>query len=504
MRYNRYMKIPEIVKEISAVIRKRGGRAIIVGGAVRDALLHIPSKDYDIEVYGFSSLLELEKILSSFGSVNLVGKSFGVLKFVYEKEIYDFSFPRFEKKRGKGHRDFEVVTDGTLSFKEASRRRDFTMNAMGYEIETGTFLDPYHGRRDMKEKRLRHIEGKTFIEDPLRVYRAVQFSARFDYRLVEETQVLCKEMVEKGMLEALPKERVYEEIKKMLLKAEHPSIGFESMYQLGITSRYFPELHALRGIPQELKWHLEGDVWVHTMLALDKMSELLRVKSKESSIGEKQKLKLLFAVLCHDFGKVSTTTLELENGEILSWDEYQKREFLDKKMINKSYTVRRIRAIGHEQAGLVPTERFLYRLMNEHSFIKAVLPLVSEHMKPLQLYAQGAKSGAIRRLAMKVIIEELVCVAKADFLGRATEEAKKGVYLAGEWLLQKAKALKVEKKPLEPLVKGRDLIALGMQPSALFKKILDEVYCCQLEGKCKTKEEALDYIGKNYTLSPSK
>ncbi len=463
------MKIPKIVQRISKQVSAAGGEAVIVGGAVRDHFLGLSCKDYDIEVYGLETLGELEAILAKFGRVNLVGKSFGVLKFVYEGEVYDFSFPRFESKSGKGHRDFTVEVDGTMSFRSAAKRRDFTMNAMGYAIEKQCFLDPFGGRNDMKKGQLRHVDDNTFAEDPLRVYRAVQFAGRFGYRLEEETASQCREMVSAGMLKSLAKERVYMEIQKLLLKAPKPSLGFEVMRELGILC-YFPELEALTGVAQDPKWHPEGDVWVHTMMALDVMAILCRSECPsldDRSQEEKRTLKFLFAILCHDFGKPATTTVEADG---------------------------RIRAIGHEKAGLAPTESFMYRLTDEHDFIASLLPLVAHHLKPSQFYAQGAKAPAIRRLASKVNIEALVLVAKADFLGRTTPEAREGVYKAGEWLLTKAADLHVKEKALDNLLQGRDLIALGVKPSPRFKDILHDVYERQLDGSLTTKEEALLYV----------
>ena len=496
------MNLPPLLEQIAKKLQQENARAVLVGGAVRDMIMGYAVKDYDVEVYGLASILELEKILSAFGSVNLVGRSFGVLKLVHEEEEYDFSFPRLEKKTGKGHRGFDVVTDGKMDFEEASRRRDFTINAMGYDIESGAFLDPFNGRRDMELKQLRHIDDSSFVEDPLRVYRAVQFSARFGYRLADETEKLCREMVERGMLEELPKERVYIEMKKLLLKADRPSVGFELMRRLGITERCFPELHALIDVPQDPEWHPEGDVWVHTMMSIDAMERLIRDESAFSVQcsalrEEKQKLKLLFAVLCHDFGKPLTTTIESENGEVIAWDP-------STHLTLNAERFARIRAIGHENTGIEETRRFLYRLTDEHDFIESILPLIEHHLKPLQFYKQGAKAGAIRRLATKVNIEELVLVAKADFLGRTTEEAKSAVFEAGEWLLEKAKTLKVEKKPLECLVRGKDLIALGLKPSPEFKTILNEVYELQMEGTFETKEEALAYVKKKFCGTETK
>ena len=228
------MILPPILEIISKELTNYGARAILVGGAVRDSFLNLEIKDYDIEVYGLDTIDELESILLKYGQVNLVGKSFGILKFNDKKDEYDFSFPRLESKVSKGHRGFKVICDGNLDFKEASRRRDFTINAMGYDIISKEYLDPFNGLDDIKSRTLRAVESRTFIEDPLRVYRAVQFSARFNYSLSNDTKQLCLDMVDKGLLDELPKERVYEEFKKLLLKSSKPSVGFNLMAELGI------------------------------------------------------------------------------------------------------------------------------------------------------------------------------------------------------------------------------------------------------------------------------
>ena len=465
------MQLPNILKTISKTLQKHNAKAIIVGGSVRDHFLKLPSKDYDIEVYGLDNLEQLEKILSEFGSVNLVGKSFGVLKFAHEKEEYDFSFPRLESKVGKGHRGFDVETDGSMAFEQAALRRDFTINAMGYDIEEKAFLDPFNAQEDIDAHLLRHIDDHSFVEDPLRIYRAVQFCARFGYVLAPETKKLCLNMVKEGLLEELPKERIYTEFVKLLLKSPKPSVGFELMRELGIL-RYFPELEAIIDVPQDQKWHPEGDVWVHTMMCVDAMHRELGIRNEELGIDDKQKQKFMFAILCHDFGKVNTTIAD--DG--------------------------RIRAIGHEVESLELTKSFMYRLTSEHDFIESILPLVEHHLKPSQFYKNGAKNNAIRRLATKVNIEELVIIAKADFLGRTTQESLQGDYEAGEWLLEKAKALKVQNKPLDNLLQGRDLINLGLEPSPEFTMILEKVYDLQMEGDVSTKEEALEYVKKEFLL----
>lgn len=338
MKSSAKMKLPAIVKTIAQDIERYNdkAKAIVVGGAVRDHFLGLSCKDYDVEVYGLDDIKVLEEILAVYGSVNLVGKSFGVLKFSYEGEEYDFSFPRRETKIDKGHRGFDVLVDGTLSYTQASKRRDFTLNALGYDMAKEMFIDPFDGRKDMQSHTLRHIDDSTFVEDPLRIYRAVQFCARFGYTLASETFGLCRQMVRDGMLDELPKERIYTEWSKLLLKSPKPSVGFELMRELGILKGYFPELYALINVPQSPQWHPEGDVWIHTMMTVDEMAHLCR---ESSEYDEKQKLKFLFAILCHDLGKATHTTVE-EDGHI--------------------------RAIGHEEAGIAPTKSLLYRLSDAH------------------------------------------------------------------------------------------------------------------------------------------
>ncbi len=453
------MTLPNIIHLLSQELTKKGAKAIVVGGSVRDHFLNLNIKDYDVEVYGLKNLNELESLLSRYGCVNLVGKSFGVLKFVFEGEEYDFSFPRTEEKTAKGHKGFDVLCNGSLTFKKASLRRDFTINALGYDVAKRLFLDPYGAKEDMKKRVLKHINSETFIEDPLRVYRAIQFCARFNYTLDEKTFELCKSMVEKGMLDELPRERIYVEFKKLLLKSEKPSVGFNLMGKLGIIKKYYPELHALVDVPQSPIWHPEGDVWIHTMMCLDKMVTLKKN-------NEQHDLQMMFAILCHDLGKATHTQVSSD----------------------------KISAIGHELAGIEPTKTFMYRLTNEHDFIASLLPFVEHHLAPSIYFRGKAKKSTIRRLATKINIESLVTVARADFLGRTTEASLGGVYEAGDWLLSKAKELDVYTQPIKPLIQGRDLIDLGFTPSKEFKTLLDKVYDAQLEGKISSKEDGLRFL----------
>lgn len=441
-------KIPSILEDILKNLQKIGATPIIVGGSVRDYFLNIPIKDYDIEIFGINSLDIIQKSLEKFGSVKLVGKSFGVLTLRVNEYDFDFALPRTETKIGNTHQDFEVITNANLSFKEAAIRRDFTINAIGYDFFKQEFLDPFDGINDLKNKTIKHINDKTFIEDSLRVYRAIQFASRFDFKIDENTKELCKQIVLSDELNYLPKERIYEEFKKLFLKSAKPSIGFELLRKLGAL-KYFPELEVLIDCIQDPIYHPEGDVWIHTMMSLD---ELARILKEENIQDEYRKLYLFYGILCHDFGK----------------------PFCTKEIDGK------ITSFKHESLGIEPTISFLSKLTNEKKFIEIVCSLVKNHLTPFQLYLAESSLKAIKRLSLKVNIEDLCLVCLADCLGRTIKDKEKCPN-ATSWLLNKAKELEIHNVPIKPLVQGRDLINLGFKPSEKFKEILEFAFDLQLD-----------------------
>jgi len=453
--------LPTQLSKIMQSILNIGASPVIVGGYVRDALMDQESKDIDIEVFGIDKLDDLVAVLHPFGSLKEVGKSFGVLKLSCEDYELDISLPRVEKKIGRKHTDFSVTTHAQLSFKEAARRRDFRMNAIGYDVKSATLLDPYNGIGDIKERKISHIDDKTFQEDSLRVLRALGFAARFSFEIDHMTKELCKKMVQEGELSHLSKERIFEEIKKIFLKAKKPSIAFHIADELGINKELFPEIDALKGVKQREEYHPEGDVFTHTLMALDVMSEF-------SSEDEKKKLILMFATLCHDFGKATTT-----------------------KLIEGVY-----RAYGHEVAGVEIAENFLRRMTDDKSLIEAVLPLVRYHGEPGKFYKENVSEAAIRRLANRVNISLLVEVSRADSLGRTTKDALEGKFPAKEWLLQRADELDVKQSAPKAILLGRHLLEEGLKPSSEFKKILDSAFEEQLEGKITTLDDAKKWLKK--------
>ena len=458
------LNIPKVLEDILCNLQELGARPILVGGCVRDHFLNIPVKDYDVEIFGIDSYETIENSLKKFGSVKLVGKSFGVLTLRVDKYDFDFALPRTEKKIGNTHQDFEVITDANLSFKEAAIRRDFTINAIGYDFSKKKFLDPFNGIKDLEKKLIKHIDDKTFIEDSLRVYRAVGFASRFDFKIEEKTKELCKQIISSGELEYLPKERIFEELKKLFLKSSRPSVGFELIRQLGIL-KYFPELNALIGCIQDKEYHPEGDVWIHTMMCLDELAKIIKDGNIED---EYRKLYLFYGILCHDLGKPFCT--QEINGKITSHK--------------------------HEVLGIEPSISFLSKLTNEKKFIEIVCTLVKNHLAPFQLYLAESSLKAIKRLSLKVNIEDLCLVCLADCLGRDIPDKDK-CYAATIWLLEKAKELEIHNEPIKALVQGRDLIALGFNPSQKFKEILDFAFDLQLDEHLG-KENIIKEILKKY------
>ncbi|MDY0052164.1 MAG: HD domain-containing protein, partial [Aliarcobacter sp.] len=407
--------IPKVLENILNDLQELGATPILVGGCVRDHFLNISVKDYDVEIFGIDCYEIIEKTLQKYGSVKLVGKSFGVLTLRVDEYDFDFALPRTEKKIGNSHQDFEVSTNSNLSFKEAAVRRDFTINAIGYDFSKKEFLDPFNGIKDLENKVIRHINDITFVEDSLRVYRAVQFASRFDFKIEEKTKELCKQIVSNNELKYLAKERIYEEFKKLFLKSPKPSIGFELLKELGIL-KYFPELEVLIDCPQDEEYHPEGDVWIHTLMTIDELARILREENIED---EYRKLYLFYGILCHDLGKPFCT--EEINGKITSHK--------------------------HEVLGIEPTISFLSKLSNEKKFIDIVCSLVKNHLAPFQLYLAESSLKAIKRLSLKVNIEDLCLVCLADCLGRNIKDKEK-CPKATFWLLESAKELNIENKAI--------------------------------------------------------
>lgn len=450
---------PDKVTRLATLINSNGGRAMLVGGCVRDELMGFEPKDWDLEVYGVEST-RLKELLEEFGDVNTVGEAFTVYKLGSDLDV---SIPRRERKSGRGHKAFVIEGDPSMSFEEACSRRDFTINAILKDPLTGEVVDPCNGREDIERKVIRHVAAETFAEDSLRVLRAAQFAARFEFDIAPETVEICKGID----VTDLPKERVWGEVEKLLLKAMRPSIGLQWLYDLGVVAQIFPEMQTLVGVPQEPEWHPEGDVDIHTLMVADEARKLI------DDLPYEKQVTVMLGAVAHDFGKPPTT------------------QFFDGRW----------RSYSHDEAGVEPTIAFLDRLgihtLNGYDVRNQVVQLVRYHLKPGEFYKSKnpVGDGAFRRLARKVEPDLLYRVAKADSLGRNPDwlsAEKRFGSEAQEWFIEKVRELQIEKKAPEPLLMGRHLIDLGMEPSPRFKQILDTVYELQLDGKVTTIEDAIE------------
>ncbi len=439
------------VHNIATAVRDAGGRALIVGGWVRDQLLGLPeSSNVDLEVFALTGD-RLRALLESFGRVEAVGESFQV----YKIGDVDVSLPRRDSKAGRGHRGFVVTGDPEMSIAEAARRRDFTVNAISWDPLTGEYFDPFDGRGDLERRLLRVVDPQTFGDDSLRVLRAVQFAARFGFTIEQTTAEICR----RTALDDLPPERVWGEFEKLLL-APKPSIGFEAAMDLGVIAKLFPELQALGGCPQEPEWHPEGDVWVHSLQVID------QARTRIDDLPRPQQLAVMLGAVCHDLGKPATT------------------KFLDG----------RIRSLDHEEQGVAPASLFLDRLnvnaFDGYDVRKQVLGITAQHLKPGSWFKvrDEVGDGAFRRLAHKVDLELLARVAKSDCEGR-----KPGNFdcTAMDWFLERARALGVQHRPPEPILLGRHLLALGLKPGPRVGEILKAVYEQQMDGQVANLDEAV-------------
>ena len=446
----------EVARRVAETVARQGGRALLVGGCVRDRLLGIESKDLDIEVFGIS-FGDLERLLSTLGEVIHIGKAFGV--FRVKGLNVDFSLPRRDSKVRPGHTGFEVSYDPGMTFAEAARRRDLTMNAIGLDPLTLEYLDPHGGRRDLRDKRLRATDPSHFPEDPLRGLRVAGFAARFEMAPDEELKKLCSELD----LSELSAERIFVELEKLLLRSEKPSIGFELLRETKLV-RFFPEVEALVGVRQEPDWHPEGDVWIHTMMVLDEAAKL-RTGSTEDDLA------LMYGALAHDFGKPATT--RTIGGRITSYE--------------------------HDAKGAVIAEAFLEKLRAPGELTRKVEALVRHHLAPALFHKNGATAKAYRRLARDldasgVRPELLLRVATADHLGRTTDDAFARRFPSGEHFKGMMESLEIATEAPKDVVLGRHLIGRGLEPGPEFGRLLAECRDVQDETGWADPERILDRV----------
>jgi tRNA nucleotidyltransferase (CCA-adding enzyme) len=356
------------------------------------------------------------------------------------------------------------------------------MNSMAYDLARGVVFDPFGGLRDLKERKLRVTDPERFQDDPLRVLRAAQFCSRFELVVEPESFELMKTMVEKGDLNELSSERVLEEWRKLLTKSGRPSIGIELLRALGAVKKHFPELGALIGVEQEREWHPEGDVWMHSMMVVDKAAEIIR---KVGSFSKDEIDIVMFGALCHDFGKPLTT--ETIKGKL--------------------------RTLGHEEAGEMPAREFLRRMKVSNDLEDGVVRCVREHLKPAVLYTELMKGNIDRRQyanAIRKVLKRvsplpwrvLLAVCEADHRGRAILGVDTGPYEAGEKMAEVVEQEKLDEAPTVPLIQGRDVLALAKsrkidrRPDRWVGDAIRAIEALRDEGEITTREQALAALQK--------
>lgn len=438
------------VIDFAAAVRDAGGRALLVGGYIRDSLLGFgsgDSKDFDIEVYG----LPVDRVQELCGNRQEVGASFGVFKV----GDLDISIPRTEKKTGTGHTGFQVSLDPYMSPERACLRRDFTINAISLDPLTGEIIDPINGSEDIKNKILRYTSPQ-FSEDPLRVLRGFQFVSRFGLSVDKSTLEVCRDL--KPEFYALSKERVWGEFWKWASRGVKPSLGIQFLIDTGWLELFKP-LHDMVGCPQDPEWHPEGCVMTHTCHVMDYAASF--------DLHRDQLGVLVMAALCHDIGKPHTTFKK--DGRIVS--------------------------PGHAQAGVGITRN----LFEDHfsgypeNILEEIEELVGLHMEHLG----DLSDRFIRRLCCmrmkKTSIDQLVRLMESDHSGRPP--LQKGCPDSAVQLQDKVLDF-LANQSAEPVLKGRDLLELGYEPGPNMGKLLKELYSLQVEDGL-SKKDLLNLIRKN-------
>ncbi|MDQ8204201.1 HD domain-containing protein [Pelagicoccus sp. SDUM812003] len=453
------LELPRPLESAIETLRNAGGRCRIVGGSVRDALLGLIPKDFDVEVYGLD-LDAISEKLSQIGKTDLVGKSFAVVKLWTRGEEYDFAIPRRESKSGTGHRGFAIEADARMSEFDALQRRDFTINALLYDPASKQALDYCGGLDDLKNRILRHV-SPAFSEDPLRVLRGMQFAGRFRMSLHPETAALCRAI--RNEFHSLSKERVWGEWEKWASRSTSLSHGLRALQDSGWLP-HFPELNALVGLPQDPAWHPEGDVWAHTCCCLDALIQ----HTDWASLPPTKRALLAFGTLCHDLGKARSTRWALKRGA--------------KHWISP----------GHDTNSVWLAQQFFDRMRAPHLIRDKVMRLVGNHHFLNTVPEGGHSDASLRRLSKRLApatSEELHYVMVSDHRGRPPFVSKAQDKRLAQFK-QRIQELDLKESAPKPLLQGRDLIARGFKPNPDFKSLLESAYEAQLDGAFSSHAQA--------------
>jgi tRNA nucleotidyltransferase (CCA-adding enzyme) len=447
--------VPAAVLSLADRVEKAGGKAVLVGGAVIDMIQKRMPKDWDLEVFG----LGYDSLVALFSDLNpkLVGRQFGVIKLTVDDLDVDVNVPRIDNKVGVGHDGFECDFDPMMTVEEAARRRDFSINALAIDLRTGEVVDPYGGLADLEAGVLRATDPYLFVQDPLRALRAMQLLARKAKTVDAGTMQLIRSMVD--TFPELAAERVYEEWRKLLLKAERPSVGLEFLRESGWLV-HFPELQALIGCEQNPEWHPEGDVWVHSCHTVDSAAWV----RDQGVLPEEWVEPFMFGTMCHDLGKPDVTITP----EMVANDEAPKERLWT--------------AWGHDQAGIPHGESFLRRMTNNKKLIEKTTTIIGEHMQPFNLWQGEGKMSAYKRLHNRIRLDVLGWVCRCDSCGGPD------VSIGDPDLEHETSTAcwdrfsEIGPEPVKAILMGRHLIGAGVKPGPTFKVRLDAAYEQQIEG----------------------
>ena len=436
------MKVPEYVLRVLARLSAAGHRAYLVGGCVRDMLLGVKPKDYDVV-----SDATPEQVARIFPEViDNLGTQFGVSVIPTEGGPVEVAMFRKEEGYSDGRRP-DSVKPGTL--EEDAMRRDFTINGLYFDPQSGQVIDLVNGTEALNRKLIRAIGNPEarFKEDHLRMLRAVRFAARFGFSIEKRTAEAIKDLAH--LIRYVSVERVAQELLKILLSSRS-ELGIRLMHELNLMKFILPEVEALVGVEQPPEFHPEGDVFEHTCLMLRLLDQEPEAKTES----------LALAVLLHDIGKPPTRTVK-----------------------------ERIRFDGHDQVGAEMAEKICRRLKLSNKLTSRVVSLVRDHMR-FRNVKQMRKAKLIRFVTQENF-EELLLLHKLDCL------ASNGKLENYEFCLKTLKEERNRKRPPR-LVTGHDLIKLGLKPGPEFKRILEFVEDAALEGQVSSKEEALALVKEKF------
>ncbi|PMP96338.1 MAG: hypothetical protein C0168_02910 [Candidatus Aminicenantes bacterium] len=450
--------------------------------AVRDWLRQKPSSEVDLLIQGHP-LDEIIEKLKHYGKIDLVGKSFGVIKFTIEGLTYDVALPRKDElrpaidSRQRGHKDFNIQADPYLPLEKDLERRDFRCNSLALRLSDGTVIDPFQGSEDIKNKIIRLTNPQAFPDDPLRVLRAARFASVLEYSIDPEIYLAAK----KVNLEGLSVERVNEELIKILLLSPRPSRGLQEMLKLNVLKQLFPELYRCSLSIQDSIFHPEKDefghhtVWIHTLLSVDQAKVIAELAGLEPT----KKLTLLLAALYHDTGKPATANWEYKKDRLVITNNGH--DLISEKIVKKALTRQKIFSWnGYNLRNIVPL-------------------LIRHHHRASEIYLnrKTVTKKAYNRLAaaVKGEIELLIYLDAADRAGRR-KKLISTLDRQAVWMLRKFEELKINKDTIKPLIMGRDLIPLGVQPGPEMGKLLKKIYRLQLDNYFETRAEGLKLARK--------